>query len=121
MKRDMELIRSILLEVESCEDPQGSNEIEIEAHSAAEINYHIGLLYKAGLIETHQLKLLDLPEGIYLNNNLTWEGHEFLDTARNDTVWNDAKNAAKRYGGSLPMDVLKSVLLKAATDYLGLP
>lgn len=121
MKRDTDLIRSILLEIENCQDPQGANEIEIEGYSAAEVNYHIGLLCKAGMVESHQIALLDLPGGIYLNNNLTMEGHEFLDAARNDTVWNNSKEAAQKYGGSVPLELLKGLLMKAASAYLGLP
>lgn len=29
---------------------------------------------------------------------LTWNGHQFLDNVRNDTVWNAVKEKAKQYG-----------------------
>jgi hypothetical protein len=56
----------------------------------------------------------------YIAKNLTWEGHEFLDAARNETVWNSTKETAKQYGGSIPLELMKGLLMKAASSYLGL-
>ena len=51
MKRDMDLIREILLE---CEEQDGTDrmiQVKIEGHSDEEINYHMVLLKDAGFIE----------------------------------------------------------------------
>ena len=44
MKRDMDLIRGILMQVEEKGKPGGSIDIEIEDHSPEEVSYHVQLL-----------------------------------------------------------------------------
>ena len=52
---------------------------------------------------------------------LTWKGHEFLDAARNDTIWKKALGHIKKAGVQVTLPVLEEVLKKAAKDLLGLP
>ena len=125
MKRDMDLIRDILLRMEehdfASDADSGSNwrlDKEFEGHSEAEVMYHIGLLYKAGFIEAYDASTA--REDYYEPSGITWQGHEFIDAARNQTVWNGAKEAATKYGGSLPLEVMKAVLIKGASQFLGL-
>jgi len=46
--------------------------------------------------------------------NLTWDGHEFLDAARNPSLWERAKCTALKQTGGLSLEVLKSVLIDLA-------
>ena len=83
MKRCIELIRKILIMIEEDELSSAS---AIDSYSQNEVLYHIVLLYEAGFIEC-VFKKTD-QEGIvdaYVKR-LTWDGHEFLDNARNDNV-----------------------------------
>jgi len=114
----MDLARSILLEIEAHEGPNAPSSIEIEGYTKEEVNYHLGLLYNAGFIDAHEMNMARGTR--YIAKNLTWEGHEFLDAARNETVWNNTKEAAKQYGGSIPLELIKGLLMKAASSYLGL-
>lgn len=41
MKRDMDLAREILFEIEKYSEPNGTVDISIEGHSDIEISYHI--------------------------------------------------------------------------------
>ena len=43
---------------------------------------------------------------------ISWEGHEFLDAARNQSNWNKAKTIIKEKGGSITIDVLKQLLIQ---------
>lgn len=56
----------------------------------------------------------------YVVNGLTWKGHDFLDNARNDTVWKKVMSDAENKGMSLSMPVLNGLLTKAAEKYMGL-
>ena len=40
---------------------------------------------------------------------LTWEGHEFLDQIRDDTVWNNTKKTIKEKALPFVFDVVKSI------------
>ena len=73
MKRDMELIRIILL------DAEGETEVDLSPYSQDQIYYHTQLLYDRGFLEgTAGLG------GNFYAESLTWEGHDFLDAARDD-------------------------------------
>ena len=110
MKRDVDLIRAILFEVEKFPEPDGFIPIEFEDHIQIEVSYHVKLLYQAGLIEAYDLSGAG-SNFEWQAGSLTWEGHEFLDAARDDTRWNSTKNMIAEKVGSLPFEVLKQVLL----------
>jgi hypothetical protein len=99
MKRDMDLIRQILLTVEA--HPSGfAPQIEIDGYTQEEINYHAFLLGEAGLAKVNNVTHMGSksPEAIIVN--LTWEGHEFLDSARENRIWNLTKDAIGKLGGA---------------------
>jgi hypothetical protein len=115
MKRDMDLARAILMEVEKLPFDGGGHKILISGHSANEISYHLLLLHEAGLIEA-----LDLSGDEYVlwqAKRLTYPGHEFLDAARNNTLWAKAKDTVTNKTGTLSLEALKialGVLIKQA-------
>ncbi len=53
MKRDMDLLREILLQVETRE-PKQSLEVKIEGRDRQEIVGHVHLLQEAGFVERHR-------------------------------------------------------------------
>jgi Hypothetical protein (DUF2513) len=107
MKRDMDLARQILFEIEKL--PHGHDVIfqpEIERHSSDEISYHIMLLTQAAYIEGEET-----PDGWYAKT-LTWQGHEFLDAAKDESRWNKAKKIVMDKGGAITFEMLKQLLLE---------
>lgn len=40
---------------------------------------------------------------------MTWDGHEFLDKIREDTVWNKTKDLIKEKGLPMALEVVKNV------------
>lgn len=107
MKRDFDLIRLLLLERE------GETSIDLSPYDQDQINYHKALIIEAGLAEgpisypgSHGS---DIPDAADLLR-LTWDGHEFLDKARSDTVWEKAKALVVERGLSLTIDALKMAL-----------
>ncbi|TVQ90226.1 MAG: DUF2513 domain-containing protein [Bacteroidetes bacterium] len=118
MKRDIDLVRKILLEIEKKEDPTGWLIPEIEGYSEDEIIYHIKVLAEADFLDAKNLGGKGGFEWAAIN--LTWEGHEFLDAARNDTIWKKAKDIITGKMGTASFDVLKRLLIKTAATQLGL-
>lgn len=110
MKRDMDLVRKILFAVESFPQPNQWVPIEIEGHSPEEISYHIKLLSEAGLIEADDLESLSKFE--WKARSLTWQGHEFLEAAKDNTRWNKAKRIVAEKVGGLPFEALKQALFE---------
>lgn len=55
MRRDMDLVRSILLKIEESELPYHDGILEIEGRSEGEITYHLNLLIQAGFVNALEL------------------------------------------------------------------
>jgi len=110
MKRDMDLARKILLDIEKSEEPAKWRFIRFEGHSNDEVAFHMRLLAQAGLIEAKNFSSQSRID--WRAGQLTWDGHEFLDAARDESRWNRAKEAATRKTGTLSFEVLKQVLVK---------
>lgn len=108
MKRDMDLIRQILFAIEESPTPEVRVSIKIEGRSQEEVSYRIKLLAEARLIEALDMSTLGKFE--WQARTLTWEGHEFLDAARDDTRWNKAKGIIVEKAGTLTFDLLKQVV-----------
>jgi hypothetical protein len=105
MKRDMDLVRAILLEVEKSTSPGGCR-IEIPDHSREELYYNAQQAQDAGLIEA---KFLPNTTEFHVVR-LTYAGHEFLDAARNDTLWAKAKETVIKNTGTLTVEGVKIAL-----------
>lgn len=108
MKRDMDLIRLILIAIEDHPDPMSWVNIDIPDHADLEISYHIMLLSQAGYIDANDLSSAD---GMcWKAKCLTWEGQEFVAMAKEATLWNKAKETVKSTTGTLTIEGLKIVL-----------
>ena len=47
---------------------------------------------------------------------MTWEGHDFLDAARNETIWIRAQRLCREKTGGLAFDLLELCLLETARE-----
>lgn len=118
MKRDLDLIKIILLEIEKKDDTSPITSLSIIEYDQKLVDYNIHLLNQAGLIKANITRVgaNEIYDPIILE--MTWSGHEFLDSARNETVWKKSKELIKQHGGSVPFEVLKSVLNQVALSLL---
>jgi len=107
MKRDMDLFRALLLEIEKLPANGKWTGIEVEGYSPEEVAYHIRLAQDAGFIIA---KFLVDEADIFMVERLIYTGHEFLDAARQDTLWQKAKEIVLSNAGTLTVEVLKTAL-----------
>jgi hypothetical protein len=63
---------------------------------------------QAGLIKALDASSFEGEEWIPVK--ILWEGHEFLDAARSDTVWAKAKERVISTTGTLTLEALKAAL-----------
>lgn len=106
MKRDMDLVRELLLLIEESEF--GKNLVIPDNWDRKVVAYHLKILDQAGYVENNTHWGGDKP--LWFFASLTWDGHEFLDSIKNDNIWNKTKEGIKKKGfeiGSIPVDVLK--------------
>ena len=91
--------------------------MKVDGYSDEMIIYHIKLLHQAGLVKGIDASSL---EGFQLIDiNLTWEGHEFLDKIKNESIWNQAKQKAIETSGGISFEILKYVLVAIIKNKLG--
>lgn len=96
MKMDKDLVREILITIEdSADDPRGWITLELEGYSANHVSYHVQLLDEAGYIEAQNLSSLGKDGYEWQPKRLTFQGHEFLDTIRDNELWRRTKDTAK--------------------------
>ena len=120
MKRDMDLCRKILLEVESWKTTLGPQQVEIDGYTEDEVGYHGKLLADAGLVEGQDVSGLGMAVHHFWPRCLTWQGHEFLDAARNDDRWEQAKQMMTDKASGFSLEVLQALLIKLGKKALGL-
>lgn len=102
MKRDMDLVRDILLAIEQDPKLDGTGwyqfddpaDLGLTGRSYEEFAYHLTLLIEAGLIEGKTT--MHMP----MVNRLTWQGHEFVSDVRDPAVWRRTKEGAKTAGNA---------------------
>ena len=130
MIRDMDLIRSILLDLESQNADLSDSNFGFDYETTAarigtsheSLTHHLNLLYEAGFVEgwvkrgkrgafvetrtqlDHDYIVLVMPRG------LTWSGHEYLETIRDPEIWRKTKAGATKIG-SFGADVIKELAL----------
>lgn len=122
MKRDLDLIRKLLVFFDEKPGPEMVEVPPIEGYDEAAIKYHLMLLHDAGYLRCEPVTSSMSDRVIYvLPFDLTWEGHEFLAKAQNEYVWDEVMRDIKDRGfKSASVDLLKRLLDKAARKRLDL-
>lgn len=109
MKRDWEVIRDVLIEIESLDSLSRDRKAYGvgDGYPPDEVvkSEHALLLWKAGFLSGIDASTYSGPAVI--SPELTWEGHELLDTLRSKTVWERIKTTAKEKGVELTFDAVK--------------
>lgn len=121
MTRDMELVRQILVAVEARNDCFTFEELSIEGHEPPEVSGHLEMMAEAGYVEVEDLTTMGSGYRKLCPRRLTWAGHDFLDSVRNESVWTDVKRKIATQGGSLPFEVIKALAVSTVKAHLGLP
>ena len=126
MRRDLDLIRDLMLKLESMprtpgmvdELLAGDGEMIIEGYSPAEIDYHLNLINEAGFLKT----MGSMLSGNILFDRLSLAGHDFVDSVRSPEVWAKTKQGAAAAGGftvDLLKDLAKGFIKKQIEEYTG--
>jgi hypothetical protein len=118
MKLDPDLARDLLLKIEQAPPNHAANDLQVEGRDKDEVFEHLELLHEAGLIEARIVKsgMGGARVLAVMVERMTWEGHDFLNKARQSSTWKKAKDLVVSKGAPLTFDVLKAVLTKLATD-----
>ncbi|WP_454674858.1 DUF2513 domain-containing protein [Achromobacter pestifer] len=107
MKRDMDLVRRITLAATELSPGDWLEEIEgVDADVFAE---HATLMQEAGLVDATITEYLDGGASVAVKR-LTWDGQEFADQIRSDTLWKKAKENVIKPSASFSFTLLREWL-----------
>lgn len=125
MKLNHECVRDFLF---VCEDiPYNENpdlkyflkSKKLSQYAPEDILYTAEQLSYAEFISLRRIKALGMPfDGLFLN--ITWDGHQFLDSIRSDTVWNKTKKKIVSTVGSASLSIISSVASSIAKNLLNI-
>lgn len=118
MKRDLDLVRIILLNTENEKEClTTSNLLELE-YEPKTIAFHVELMAARGLI-TSKVTYAGSGSPVQIDiYGLTWEGYDYLDAIRSDKVWLKAKEATASSIGDTSLAVMKDVCTALASSLI---
>jgi hypothetical protein len=141
MKRSMDLVRAILLDLEGLTPDLTNDRLGYDLDTVAarlgtdkeQLQYHLVLLYEADYIDGFALRGLSHKSGkamaldsdyawLVIPHHITWAGHEFLDTVRDEKAWLRTKEIAKDVGGfgvETLKELAKGLVKKQIKDFTG--
>ena len=118
VKRNMELIRMVMLAAEDSKGPYDLVDPKIEGHNEADISYHIALLDDAGLL--HGLDRSAIGVYRWSAGTLTWRGHEFVEAIRDEAVWKEALAISGTSENGTVFEILHKALIQVLEKRAGL-
>jgi hypothetical protein len=95
VKRDIELIRLLLLREE-----EGSVPAEMASYDPGWVNYNSILAIEAGLLRGQIYHEGGSNLAVATVSGITWAGHDFLDATRDARIWKKTRNHALALGTS---------------------
>ena len=108
------------MKIEESPTPGVDGILEIDGYDDLIVNHHIALLKDAGFINAIEMQDANTPYGYLMQDaSLVWSGHEFLDSIRDQEVWDKTKQGVKSVGSwtvSLVGELAKGYLKQKAID-----
>lgn len=117
MRRDMEMIRNILIET-----GDGKTTVFLPRNEQAEIvKYQYEYAAEENLIRYRTFHTKD--KYVFNDVKLTAQGNNFLDEIENDTIWGNTKEIIKTKGfeiGKVSLTIIKDIAIQQSKKYFGL-
>ena len=121
MRRDMNLIREILLELEKSRHPISVDAFTTSSVSKEHVGYNMELMYQAGLITVCKQPADNDPYYFYQAKAITWEGQEFLNNVKDDSNWKKLKLMVAEKTGDVSFAVIKNLACSIAqSSFIGM-
>lgn len=117
MKRDLDLIRGILLAVENRSDYPAFNDVkdiasQMNVTDLQLMSFHISLLADCNYIDFEDCSCLGQGYQDYAIYRLTQDGCNYIDTIRNEEIWSLTKKKLITIGGSASLFLVKTIAEK---------
>ncbi len=110
----MDIIRLLLLQLEAGERPS-----RLDNFSEEQITYNAALMVDAGLVEGAVARGGDGDALGVAMDRMTWSGHDFLDAARDETLWKKAKQTVMKPAASFTFEIVREWLKNEIRTHFG--
>jgi len=117
MKRDLDLMREILLKLEVNRDRLFPPYLP-EHPDHVEVTYQVLLLHDAGYIEAELTLMQEPPGAIAVVTRITNSGHDYLDSVRDAKVWEKTKTKLEKVGGGATLEFVKEMAAKTMAELI---
>ncbi len=109
MKRDMDLVRGILLKIEDEFVDTEIRNLSVEGYDMQTVAYHCQIMYDAGLLIEYNP--IECDQGLlgFIVGGLSWDGNDYLDKIRDNSIWSKTKETITKKGLPLIFDTIKTV------------
>ena len=120
MKRDLDLVRQLMLQIEAlpAAPPVQYRMSEIEDPV---LLAHLEMLIEAGLVSGRISRSQGARGDVISVSGLTWQGHEWVEMVRSHSLWNEVKSAVLDGGGVLTFELTRAMAAKLLRARLALP
>jgi hypothetical protein len=127
MKRDMDLIRELMLRLEAYPMPPGAfrhfeghdEELAVPGCDPKGIAHHLTMIAGSGFIDTGDSE----PSYGIGFKGLTWAGSDFVDSVRDPEIWRQTQKGLEKIKGftvELAVSIAKGIAKKKVFDLLGI-
>ena len=127
MKRDMDLIRELMLFLEAQDLRPGAvrylsayeGNLPVDGYTSDQIDGHLELIARSGFIVNGGSRPM---RGIAFMG-LEWAGHDFIDSVRDPEIWKATKSTVEKVKGfsvELLVEVAKGIIKKKISDLSGI-
>lgn len=113
MKRDMDLVRKILLAIEEQSYDYSQPNPAVDGYTTEQIEYHLLIMIDAKLIVGFEFPVGGGPK--VFSERMTWQGHDFLEASRDEGRWSKAKGIMTKIGG-VTFEIMKQILTQVMSD-----
>lgn len=110
MKRDLDLIRKLLIFFEDKDSAGHVDPPKVEPYDEPKVKYHLYLMFDAGFLRCESIRSSTSDRVIdVIPFDLTWDGHEFLAKVRSEAAWIKVKATVAERGASMAFAVVNEI------------
>ena len=120
MKLNHDCVRDLLLYLEenlTCENKIAIHNLQLKHYTKPELIYTADKLTEANFIKCIRKDCYDDNAVTLFAKSITYEGHQLLDTIRDDGVWKETKKIANKVA-TVPIKMLSEIGTKVITDII---
>ncbi|HEU4722714.1 MAG TPA: DUF2513 domain-containing protein [Gemmatimonadaceae bacterium] len=119
MKRDLDLVRHVMLQIEAL---PASPPVQYRAGEVEDpvLLKHLEMLIAAGLVSGKISQSHGSRGDVISISGLTWDGHEWVEMVRSQAVWNEIKTTLMERAGAVTFELTREVARRILLARVGL-